>query len=96
MIREKRDGCKSYDEIYAKEKKMSVKQMVEVKNTYEIMGVEQTVDLIKKKKGCKEWILEVINNNFSYWTNGRFDQRKKIRVEVCNKEKEKKCAWNKW
>ena len=51
MIREKKDGCKSYDEIYAKEKKMRVKQMVEVKNTYEIMSVEQTVDLIKKKKG---------------------------------------------
>ena len=33
---------------------MRVKQMVEVKNTYEIMGVEQTVDLIKKKKGCKD------------------------------------------
>ena len=53
MIREKKDGCKSYDEIYAKEKKMRVKQMVEVKNTYEIMGVEQTVDLIKKKRGIK-------------------------------------------
>ena len=50
MIREKRDGCKSYDEIYAKEKKMHVKQMVEVKNTYEIMGVEQTVDLIREKR----------------------------------------------
>ena len=50
MIREKKDGCKSYNEIYAKEKKMRVKQMVEVKNTYEIMSVEQTVDLIKKKK----------------------------------------------
>ena len=47
MIREKK-------EIYAKEKKMRVKQMVEVKNTFEIMGVEQTVDLIKKKKSAKE------------------------------------------
>ena len=28
--------------------------MVEVKNTYKIMKVEQTVDLLKKKKGCKD------------------------------------------
>ena len=33
-----------------KKKKMRVKQMVEVKNTYKIMDVKQTVDLIKKKK----------------------------------------------
>ena len=51
-IRERKDGCKSYNEIYAKEKKMRVKQKVEVKNTYEIMGVEQMVDLIMKKKKC--------------------------------------------
>ena len=32
---------------------------------------------------------KVINNNFGYWTNGTFDQRKKIREEVCNKKKKK-------
>ena len=80
MIREKKYGCKSYNEIYAKEKKMRVKQMVEVKNTYETMSVEQMVDLIKKKKGCKEWMVEVSDNDCGYWTNGRFDQREKIWV----------------
>ena len=34
----------------AKEKKMGVKRIVEVKNAYEIMGVKQTVDLSKEKK----------------------------------------------
>ena len=70
-------GVKSYNEMYAKEKKMCVKQMVEVKNTYKIMKVEQTVDLLKKKKGCKEWMVEVSDNDCGYWTNGRFDQREK-------------------
>ena len=51
--------------------------MVEVKNTYKIMKVEQTVDLLKKKKGCKEWMVEVSDNDCGYWTNCRFDQREK-------------------
>ena len=54
---------------------MRVKQIVEVKNTYEIMGVEQTVDLIRKKKGVK--MVKVSDNDCGYWTNGRFDQRDK-------------------
>ena len=35
--------------------------MVEVKNTYEIMGVEQTVDLTEEKKMAVKQMVEVKN-----------------------------------
>ena len=35
-------------------------------------------------------MVEVSDNNCGYWTNGRFDPKKKNGVEICNKEKEKK------
>ena len=37
---------------------MHVKQMVEVKNTYEIMGVEQTVDLIREKRYVQKFVIK--------------------------------------
>ena len=93
LIREKKDGCNSYNEIYAKYKKMRVKQMVEVKNTYEIMGVEQTVDLTEEKKMGVKRMVELKNayKNNGCWMNGRFDRRKKDKCKTNSRSE--KCIW---
>ena len=64
-------GFVFYNEIYAKEKKMCVKRMVEVKNTYKIMGLDRSVK--EKKMGYERWMVKVSVKNCAYWTNGRFD-----------------------
>ena len=60
---------------------MRMKQMVEVKNAWKMMGIWRTVEVRKKKKnsaplvnhwhdsqkGCKEWMVEVSDNNCGYW-----------------------------
>ena len=62
-----------------------------------IIDVERMVDLTKEKKMGVKGMVEVKNayEKNGCWTNGRFDQRKKLDVEVCNKEKEKKMCM-KW
>ena len=52
LIREKKDGCKSYDEIIS-------------------------APLVIHKKGFKDWLVEVSNENCECWINARFDQRNK-------------------
>ena len=51
----------------AKEKKMGVKRMVEVKNAQNIMGIERTVDLSEEKKMAVKRMVEVKN---AYENNG--------------------------
>ena len=45
--------------------------MVEVKNTYKIMGLDRYVK--EKKMGYERWMVKVSVKNCAYWTNGRFD-----------------------
>ena len=57
------------------EKKMNVKQMVEVKNAYKNNGCWTNGRFDWKKKMSVKWMVEVKNayENNGCWTNGRFD-----------------------
>ena len=50
--------------------------MVEVKNTYEIMGLDRSVK--EKKMGYERCMVKVSIKNCAYWTNSRFDQRDEL------------------